>query len=220
MSFRRVFALAGLLALGAAQAETAAEVKPGDAKAGEVKAAVCGACHGPDGNSATSQYPKLAGQHEAYIARQLGLFKGAKRQNPIMLGFAAALSEQDMHDLGAYFSTKQIKPGVADEKLVARGAQLYRAGDAKLGVPACMSCHGPTGRGNSAAGYPQVGGQWADYVGTKLKDWQSGTQWSDDERAGIMPAIAKRLTVDDIAALASYLEGLHGNEAGAAAKAE
>jgi len=189
----------------------------GDAKTGESKAAACGACHGMDGNSADKQYPKLAGQNEAYIARQLVLFKSQKRQNPIMMGFAAQLSDQDMHDVGAYFATKASLPGVADEKLLDRGQALYRGGDATLGVPACMACHGPDGRGMAGAGYPQLGGQWADYVQTKLKDWKAGTTWGDDPSAKIMPEIAKRLGDQDIAALASYVEGLH--TAGATATA-
>lgn len=229
MSFRRVFVQSLLavtaLAAGAAQAQTApsepaaaaapeaapAQAGPifGDAKAGEAKATVCGACHGIDGNPTDKQYPKLAGQNEAYIARQLAQFKSQKRQNPIMLGFAATLSEQDMHDVGAYFAGKASLPGVADDALVARGQALYRAGDAKLGVPACMACHGPDGRGMAGAGFPQLGGQWTDYVALKLKDWKAGTSWGDDVNAKVMPAIAQKLGDADIAAVASYVEGLH-----------
>lgn len=190
-------------------ANPAGAVTFGDAKAGEGKAAVCGACHGMDGNPTDKQYPKLAGQNEAYIARQLTLFKTMKRQNPIMLGFAAALSEQDMHDVGAYFASKTALPGVADDKLVAAGQAIYRGGDLKLGVPACMACHGPDGRGMAGTGFPQLGGQWTDYVATKLKEWKSGTTWGDDPMAKIMPAIAQGLTEADINAVASYVEGLH-----------
>jgi cytochrome c553 len=212
MSFRHAVALRALilsstLAFGAAHAEGGAIA--GDAKAGEAKAAACGACHGIDGNSSDKQYPKLAGQHEAYIARQLGLFKSATRVNPIMVGFAAPLSEQDMHDIGAFFATKQALPGVADEKLLARGEQLYKTGDSKLGVPACMACHGPAGRGNPGAGYPQLAGQWTDYANAKLKEWHDGTTWGADDRAKIMPEIAKKLSAEDIAAVSSYVEGLH-----------
>ena len=212
MSFRHGVALAALFAFGAAQAEGAGAALAGDAKAGETKAAACGACHGIDGNSADKQYPKLAGQHESYIARQLGLFKANQRVNPIMLGFASALSEQDMHDVGAYFAGKKILTGVADEKLVARGEALYKGGDAKLGVPACMACHGPDGRGNPGSAYPQVGGQWTDYVALKLKEWHDGTVWGSDDRAKIMPEIARKLSEQDIAAVASYIEGLHAAE--------
>lgn len=187
----------------------AASVIVGDAKAGQGKAAVCGACHGMDGNPTDKQYPKLAGQNEAYIARQITLFKTMKRQNPIMMGFAATLSEQDMHDIGAYFASKTALPGVADAKLVAAGQAIYRGGDLKLGVPACMACHGPDGRGMAGTGFPQLGGQWTDYVAAKLKEWKSGTTWGDDPMAKIMPAIAQGLTEADINAVASYVEGLH-----------
>ena len=238
MSFRRVFALSLLIAAGSAlaqeptqqanetpagasapasthPAEASQQSAPsagpilGDAKAGEGKATACGACHGMDGNSSDKQYPKLAGQNEAYIARQIKLFQSQKRQNPIMMGFAASLSDQDMHDIGAYFFGKTSLAGVADEKLLDRGQALYRGGDTALGVPACMACHGPDGRGMAGAAYPQLAGQWADYVQAKLKDWKSGTTWGDDGNAKVMPQIAKRLGDNDIAALASYVEGLH-----------
>lgn len=216
---RHALALATLLTAGAAVASESAAPVFGDAKAGEGKAAVCGACHGADGNPTDKQYPKLAGQNEAYIARQLEAFKSQKRQNPIMLGFAAPLSTQDMHDIGAFFATKSALPGVADEKLVERGQALYRGGDAKLGVPACMACHGPDGRGMAGTGYPQLGGQWADYVTAKLKDWKGGASWGEDVNAKIMPAIAGALTEADINAVASYVEGLHSAAAAGTAPA-
>ena len=235
MSFRRVFALSLLIAAGAtaaqtpqgqpqppekAAAEKASGLVLGDAKAGEGKAATCAACHGMDGNSTDKTYPKIAGQNEAYVARQVGLIKSQKRQNPVMLPFVANLSEQDMHDLGAFFATKSALTGVADEKLLQRGQALYRGGDAALGVPACMACHGPDGRGMAGAGYPQLAGQWADYVQAKLKDFKAGTAWGDDTNARIMPDIARRLGDNDIAALASYVEGLHTANAGAVAAAK
>jgi cytochrome c553 len=191
----------------------------GDAKAGEGKAAACGACHGMDGNSSDKTYPKLAGQNEAYIVRQLGLFKSAKRQNPVMMPFIGNLTGQDTHDIGAYFASKASIAGVADDKLLARGQALYRGGDSQLGVPACMACHGPDGRGMAGAGYPQLAGQWADYVQNKLKDFKNGTTWGDDTDAKIMPEIAHRLGDSDIAALASYVEGLHSAAADAKATA-
>ncbi|MGA9343057.1 MAG: c-type cytochrome [Rhodanobacteraceae bacterium] len=185
------------------------QVMLGDAKAGATKAAVCGACHGLDGNSIDKQYPKLAGQNEAYIVRQLELFKSGKRVNPVMVGFVAPLSTTDMHDIGAYFASQQVLPGVADEQMMARGQGVYRGGDGKLDIPACMACHGPDGQGMAGAGYPHLAGQWTDYVMAKLKDWKSGTTWGDDAHAKIMPAIASRLSDADVAALSSYVEGLH-----------
>ena len=209
MSFPRVVALAMLLSAGLASAQTHETALMGDATAGEGKSAVCGACHGADGNSAMAMYPKLAGQNESYIVRQLTQFKAGKRENAIMMPFASTLSEQDMHDVGAYFATKQATPGEADEAYVKRAEQLYRAGDTTLGVPACMACHGPSGRGMAGSAYPQLAGQWSEYISAKFGEWRSGTSWGDDEHAAIMPGIAKRLSEKDVAALASYVQGLH-----------
>jgi cytochrome c553 len=245
MSFRLVMAVSALLVSAGLQAQdpagmpkeapapgaaaapvavpaevTAAAAKSGDATAGQAKAGVCAACHGLDGNPASSQYPKLAGQHENYIVRQVGLFKTHKRDSAIMLGFVMGLSDQDMHDIGAYFAGKTSLPGVADSKLVARGEALYRGGDAPAGAPACMACHGPDGRGNPGAGYPQLAGQYADYLTRKFKSWQEGQTWGDDDRAKVMPAVIKGLSDNDIAALASYIEGLHAADAGAATAAK
>jgi cytochrome c553 len=191
----------------------------GDAKAGEGKAATCGACHGMDGNSADKTYPKLAGQNEAFVVRQLELMKAQKRTNPVMMPFIGNLSDQDLHDLGAFYASKTSLAGVADDKLLARGQAIYRGGDATLGVPACMACHGPAGRGMAGTGYPQLAGQWADYIQAKLKDFKAGTTWGDDASAKVMPEIARHLGDNDIAALASYVEGLHAAAADAKATA-
>lgn len=186
--------------------------KPGDATAGQGKAAVCGACHGMDGNSTDPANPRLAGQSEQYIAAQLGDFKSGKRMNPIMQGFASALSEQDMHDIGAYFATQTPLPGVADQALVEQGGTLYREGDTARGIPACMACHGPDGAGNPGAHYPRLTSQHSKYVEARLKAWKESTTPSDDAHTKIMMPIAQKLDDKDIAAVASYLEGLHTND--------
>ena len=206
-------------AAAAPATEATTALKPGDATAGAAKAAVCGACHGMDGNSSDPQYPKLAGQHESYIVRQLTNFKGSVRQNPIMLGMATPLSEQDMRDVGAFFASKSSLPGVADQALVEQGQKLYREGDVARGIPACMACHSIDGRGNPGAMYPQLTSQHAQYIEATLKAWHDGTTWGDDAHAQIMPAIAKKLDAKDMAALASYVEGLHAAEAGGASGA-
>jgi cytochrome c553 len=187
----------------------AVPTKPGDPKAGQGKAAACGACHGADGNSTDPQYPKLAGQNEAYIATQLMRFKSGVRANVIMSGMAASLSPQDMRDIGAYFAEQKSLPGVADEATVKAGQKLFREGDAARGVPACMACHGPDGRGNPGVPFPQLAGQHADYVQKQLQAWHDGASWGSDPHAQIMPTIAQRLTEADIAAVSSYVEGLH-----------
>src|SRR3546814_312575 len=162
----------------------------GDAVAGQAKAAVCGACHGMDGNSTDPQYPKLAGQHERYIARHLALFKSGERANAIMLGMAAAVSAQDARDLGTWFASQQIVPGVADDTIITSGPNsgkkfyqvgeaLFRGGDAKRGIPACSSCHGPTGRGNPGPPYPSLAGQHARYSADMLRRFRDGVSYGD-----------------------------------------
>jgi cytochrome c553 len=204
----------------AAPATAAADqgpVKPGDAEAGAAKVAACGACHGMDGNSIDPQYPKLAGQHELYTARHLHLFKSGSRPNPIMLGFAATLSAQDMRDIGAFYASKSTLPGVADEQLYARGEQLYRGGDKNSRTPACMACHGPTGRGNPGAAFPALAGQHADYTKTMLQMFRDGTVFGTEAEANrVMAGVAAFLSDADIEALATYIEGLHDAEATAA----
>jgi len=185
------------------------KTQPGDAKAGQAKAAACGACHGMDGNSTDAQYPKLAGQNEQYIVSQLMRFKSGTRQNAIMQGMASTLAPQDMHDVGAYFAAQKRLPGVADAKLASDGEKLYRDGDTSRGISACMACHGPDGAGNPGWRVPNIGGQHADYVQAQLKAWHDGASWGSDVHAKIMPAIAQHLTEQDISAVSSYVEGLH-----------
>lgn len=187
----------------------AVATKPGDATAGQAKAAACGACHGMDGNSTDPQYPKLADQSEQYIVTQLMRFKSGTRQNAIMQGMASTLAPQDMHDIGAYFAQQKRLPGVADSKLASDGEKLYREGDSSRGIPACMACHGPDGAGNPGWRVPNIGGQHADYVQTQLKAWHDGASWGSDAHAKIMPAISQHLTEQDISAVSSYVEGLH-----------
>lgn len=196
----------------AANTSPGGTAKLGDATAGQGKAAACGACHGLDGNSTDPQYPRLAGQSEQYIAGQLEQFKSGKRVNAIMAGFAEPLSEQDMHDIGAYFATMSPLPGVADQALVEQGETLYRQGDTARGIPACMACHGPDGAGNPGAHYPRLTSQHSKYVESRLKAWKESTSPSDDPHTKIMMPIAQKLDDKDIAAVASYLEGLHAND--------
>ena len=193
----------------------------GDAKAGQAKAGACAACHGLDGNSADPQYPKLAGQHEAYIWRQLKLFKSGERVNPIMQGMAAPLSEQDMRDIGAYLATQAPAAGVADDTPITVGEnqglayyrvgeRLWRGGKKAAGVPACQACHGPTGRGIPGPTYPSIGGQHAGYTSAQLKFFRDGGVWGKQARANdVMSSIARNLSDEEIQGLATYIEGLH-----------
>ncbi len=195
----------GLLAMMAfsAQAE-------GDAAAGQSKAAICAACHAVDGNSVVAQWPKLAGQHEAYLARHIILIRDGLRPVPEMAGIAAGLSDEDAADLGAYFAGQATSPGVANTSLAAAGERLYRAGNSDSGVPACMACHGPAGEGNPLAGYPALAGQHSAYTAKMLNGYRDGSTWGPDDAASIvMTGVANELTDEEIAAVSSYIEGLY-----------
>ena len=180
----------------------------GNAKAGKAKSVSCAGCHGADGNSANPSWPKLAGQHADYIAKQLADFKaGKKRSDPLMAGQVAGLSSQNMADLGAYYATKTGSQGGADKKLAAAGAKLYRGGNKKKGVAACIACHGPTGAGNPAAKFPKLSGQHAAYVEKAMKDFRSGKRTNDANK--MMQNIAEKMSDKEIKAVASYISGLH-----------
>src|SRR3990167_4479707 len=125
----------------------------GDAAAGQGKVAVCGACHGADGNSLVPTFPKLAGQGERYLLKQLHDIKSGARAVVPMTGMLSSLSEQDLADIAAYFASQNMGVGAADPKLVARGQELFRGGKLDQGMPACTGCHSPTGAGNAAADF-------------------------------------------------------------------
>ncbi|MDV3441381.1 c-type cytochrome [Metapseudomonas otitidis] len=180
----------------------------GDAKAGQAKTAVCGACHGPDGNSLAPNFPKLAGQGERYLLKQLHDIKDGKRQVLEMTGLLTNLSDQDLQDIAAYFSSQSGSVGAADPKLVARGEALFRGGKLEEGMPACTGCHAPNGAGNAAAGFPHLGGQHAQYVAKQLTDFREGNRTNDGDNM-IMRAIAAKLSNKDIEAVSSYIQGLH-----------
>ncbi len=179
----------------------------GDAAAGKNKSAVCAACHGADGNSMSPTFPKLAGQNASYIVKQLHDFKSGARQNPIMQPQASSLSDQDIEDLAAYFSSQKVTIGETDPKLADAGKSLYQGGDAAAKVPACIACHGPTGKGMPAAKYPALSGQHAEYVVAQLQAFANGSRANDPNH--VMRDVASRLTEDQMRAVASYVQGLH-----------
>lgn len=204
-------ALACFLLSGAAQAaDPQAPAKPDLNRGQAIATQVCAACHAADGNSTGGAYPKLAGQHAEYLDKQLHDFKArpgktAARNNPIMAGMVAALSDQDMRNVAAYFASQTPKPGAArDKDTVALGQKIYRGGIADKGVPACASCHGPTGAGMPAQ-YPRLSGQWAEYTAAQLVAFRSGA------RANNVPMhdVSSRLSDNEIKAVADYIAGLH-----------
>jgi cytochrome c553 len=175
-------------------------------EAGATKAATCQACHGGNGNSTNPEWPSLAGLGADYIADQLNNFKTGKRASPIMMPMTANLTADDMADLGLYFDSLTNTGLEADPSFWQGGEKLYRGGDLARGIPACMACHGATGKGNEPAKFPALRGQQSTYVVKQLNDYASGTRATGPN--GIMQIIAKRLSPDDIRNLASYVQGI------------
>jgi cytochrome c553 len=196
--------LFGPLAAAGGGAGPTAETASADPAAGKAKAAVCGACHGPDGNSSNGEWPKIAGQGEKYLYEQLMAFKNGTRHNAVMQGQVATLTEPAMRDLAAYFAEQEVQIGAADPEAVTLGERLYRGGNTESGVPACMGCHGPSGAGNPAAAYPALSGQHAQYTLSQLK------AYADGQRNNLMMNdIAARLSNKEMTDVASYIEGLY-----------
>jgi cytochrome c553 len=180
----------------------------GDAEAGKAKAEKCVACHGADGNSINPEWPKLAGQHENYLHKQLLYFYGGERENATMKGMVQGLSEEDAHDLAAFYASQKVTIGAADPELVELGEKIYRSGNAESGVAPCMGCHGPNGAGNPGANYPALRGQHAKYVELQLHGFAEGKRVNENS-VKMMQILSSRMTNREIRAVASYIQGLH-----------
>jgi cytochrome c553 len=200
---------AGLLFAASASANTPAPTttaKGDAAKAQKIVNDVCAACHTLDGNSSNPTYPALAGQSPEYIAKQLHEFKTGVRKNAVMAPNAAKLSDDDMLNLAAYFSAQAPKPRQAkDASLIAEGQKVYKGGNAGSGVPACASCHGPSGAGVPSQ-FPRLAGQHSKYVLSQLKNFRSGDRANDGGK--MMQVIAHKLTDQEMKAVAEYVNGL------------
>lgn len=186
----------------------------GDAAAGKAKSITCSACHGPDGNSLMPDFPSIAGQHAKYLVKQLKEFKlGAQtngnegRYEAVMSAQSLGLSEQDMHDLAAYYASQPAEAGSAPEEVIEMGMALFMGGDVERGITACAACHGPNGAGAGLAGFPKVQGQHPAYTAEQLKKFRDETRANDPNN--MMRDIAAKLTDEDIEVLAKYLRGLH-----------
>jgi len=221
--FLSIFALIGISGAAIAadtapMAPTAKAAVPGKPKVdpvagealysnGDTKRGVtaCITCHGPKGQSAVSAWPKLSAQHAAYTNKQLKNFKEGSRANPIMMGMAAALTEEDMQNIAAYLVKQPLSQGVAQNKeTIELGQSIYRGGIAAKGVPACAACHSPTGSG-IAAQYPLLGGQWADYTNAQLIAFREGVRKNSIQ----MTTIATKLSDAEMKAVSDYMAGLH-----------
>jgi len=208
MNSARLGWLLALAALGSLLT-VSAHAQDASVDAGKTKSATCAACHGLDGNSVTPDWPSLAGQHTAYIVRQLKAFKAGERVNVTMKPFADMLTDQDMADIAAYFSAQKPVPKGADPALANLGQQIYRGGVPTRGIAACIACHGPSGDGNPLAAYPRISGQHSTYVARTLGEYASGTRRSDVDLNQMMRNEASLLKDDEIKALASYVQGLN-----------
>ncbi|WP_088284338.1 cytochrome c [Ideonella sp. A 288] len=185
-------------------ADAPAAAKPDLAK-GQEKAQMCAACHTSDGSRGTPANPILAGQHADYLVKQLTEFKAGKRANPIMSGMAATLTDEDMRNVAAFYSSKQAKPGAAkNADTVTLGEKIYRGGIAAKQVPACAGCHSPTGAGIPAQ-YPRLAGQHAEYTEAQLVSFRAGQRGNSAQ----MVSIAARMSDKEIKAVADYMAGLN-----------
>jgi cytochrome c553 len=198
--------LVATLSLVVALGWTVSAVGAGSREAGQAKSVTCAACHGADGTSLNPEWPNLAGQHPAFIANQVTAFRGGQRENMLMTPMAAALTDEDIADLAAFFSAQPVRGGETDPSKLKLGQRVYRTGKPDFQVMACAGCHGPAGRGNLPAAFPSIQGQHATYVAAQLRAYRSGTRTTD--RNQMMRNIAATLTDEEIDAVASFVQGL------------
>jgi cytochrome c553 len=196
--------LASLVAAPAFAAGAAPAAAPPDLAKGQASAATCMACHTADGTRGAPANPILAGQHPEYLAKQLHEFKSGKRKNAIMQGMAAALSDDDIRNVSAFYASKEAKPGAAKNKAtVLQGEKIWRAGIADRKIAACAGCHGPNGAGIPAQ-YPKLSGQHADYTEAQLLAFRSGLRANNVQMTGV----AAKMNDAEIKAVADYVAGL------------
>ena len=200
-----IASLIGAAALAALSLSAHAQaVKPDLGKGAASFGQVCAACHAADGNSVIGANPKLAGQHPEYLVKQLTEFKSGKRANAVMSGMSAALSDEDMRNIGFWLASQKPVPGAAKDKdLVALGERIYRGGIADRQIAACAGCHSPNGAGIPAQ-YPRLSGQHAEYTSTQLKSFRSGERKNSAQMTGV----AAYLTDKEITAVSDYIAGL------------
>ena len=184
----------------------------GDASAGKDKSVACGACHGADGNSAAPTFPKLAGQGERYLVKQMQDIRDGARPVPTMAGQLDGKSDQELADIAAFYASQAGSGGQTSPELLALGEKVYRSGVAERNVAACTACHSPTGKGNAPAGFPALAGQHAEYIAAQLRAYRKGQEdpagRTNDGDSRIMRTTAFGLSDGEIDAVASYIAGL------------
>jgi cytochrome c553 len=190
----------------------------GDAAKGRAKSITCIGCHGVDGNSVSPAFPKIAGQNESYLLKQLKEFKSGLRVDGVMVAIVAPLTEEDMANLAAYYTAQKVSPGVpASGATFVLGQKIYRGGKKSTSVTACIACHGPSGKGVPLAGFPALAAQHAMYTSKQLKlfrQYSINTQTGGakpsrtNDYEGMMINFTKNLTNEEIDAVAAYISGL------------
>jgi len=184
-----------------------AHIQAGDIAKGQAKSGTCASCHSADGNSAIATNPKLAGQGEKYLIKQLQDFKSKARDNGIMFGMASLLNDDDIANVAAYYSSQKIQHAAVADEYIKTAEKIYRGGDTDRDIPACIACHGAKGNGISTAGFPAIGGQHPEYTIATLKAFRSGARSNDIN--GVMQDIVAKMSDKQIEALGHYLVGLH-----------
>ncbi len=190
----------------------------GDPAAGKALTVTCAACHGEDGNSMVPNFPKLAGQNEAYLLKQMQDIRDKRRPVLTMIGQVDNLNDEQLADIAAYYASQAQTPSQAADKDIALGAQIYRAGVSETGVAACSACHGPRGNGNAPAGWPRLAGQHKDYTALQLRRWRTGAENTleedpegrvNDGDSRFMRDVARLLTDREIEAVSNFIAGLN-----------
>lgn len=201
---RFAVAASALLALAGAGLALAQPSQNDQARAEKIVTGVCFVCHGMQGESSSEIFPRLAGQHWQYIAKQLDNFKSGKRKSSAMASMVEALNAEDMAALGHYFEKQTAESiGSKEPDLAAVGRYVYFYGNKYSGVPACVGCHGQQGLGTSLL--PRLAGQYSYYLETQLRLFNQRERTNDNE---VMHLVASKMSVLEIAAVAEYLSSL------------
>lgn len=204
MTRRFTLSSAVLLVMGASLTLAAPALKGDPAKGKALASETCAGCHGVDGNSETTTFPKLAEQHAVYLLKELQAYKAEHRISEIMAPMTNPLNEQDMIDVALYYASQKAKPAeVTKPELLAAGKKIYLEGNSKSGVPSCDGCHEEDGTGS--AKFPRVAGQHVDYTLEEMKRYASGKR---NYGTKIMRTVAERLTPEEAEAVAQYMASL------------
>jgi cytochrome c553 len=179
-------------------------IAAGNVKAGKTKAEACISCHGEDGNANVPIFPKLAGQHQSYLIKQLREFRSQTRVEPTMNAMAGGLSDADIDDIAAYFASFKVRYETAEPTVL--GEKVYRTGNSETKLTACTGCHGPRGAGNPLSAYPHLAGQYSEFISKALNDYKNGERNNDPN--AIMRTIAARMSAEEINAVADYIASL------------